>query len=264
LRGNWQDFNWHDASRGPSAIAERTFLVPAHPGSPWRVGVKRMHICIHSLSYFWMWLHRLASSLQASCRVTLVFAIFYTYFLVSFHLFLAIFNPPLLFYSYSIHILFLLNQIALPSHSFIFFFSPLLLYASFHSRSRSVRPLLVTFFSCDREISGRWISISNISAIWFNSYVYRYRVGQKSKLLILSEHVNKAEKTGGTWTNTNSFRENEALSDIFTWNILRRNSFMFKYLWLMKAVNEITARQTRTSLRKHDDIKVRSMQYLTT
>ena len=32
----------------------------------------------------------------------------------------------------------------------------------------------------------------------------------------------------------------------------------------MKAVNEITARQTRTSLRKHDDIKVRSMQYLTT
>ena len=22
LRGNWQDFNWHDASRGPSAIAE--------------------------------------------------------------------------------------------------------------------------------------------------------------------------------------------------------------------------------------------------
>ena len=22
LRGSWQDFNWHDASRGPSAIAE--------------------------------------------------------------------------------------------------------------------------------------------------------------------------------------------------------------------------------------------------
>ena len=22
LRGNWQDFNWHDASRGPSAMAE--------------------------------------------------------------------------------------------------------------------------------------------------------------------------------------------------------------------------------------------------
>ena len=26
LRGNWQDFNWHDASRGPSAIAELLVL----------------------------------------------------------------------------------------------------------------------------------------------------------------------------------------------------------------------------------------------
>ena len=43
-----------------------------------------------------------------------------------------------------------------------------------------------------------------------------YRVGQKSKLLILSEYVNKAEKIEGTCTNTNSFRENEALSDVFT------------------------------------------------
>jgi len=34
-------------------------------------------------------------------------------------------------------------------------------------------------------------------------------------------------------------------------------------LWL-KAVNEITARQTRTSLRKHDVIKVCSIEYLTT
>ena len=33
-------------------------------------------------------------------------------------------------------------------------------------------------------------------------------------------------------------------------------------LWL-KAVNEITARQTRTSLRKHDVIKVCSIEYLT-
>jgi len=36
-----------------------------------------------------------------------------------------------------------------------------------------------------------------------------YRVGQKSKLLILSEFVNKTEKVGGTWTNTNRYRENE-------------------------------------------------------
>jgi len=28
-------------------------------------------------------------------------------------------------------------------------------------------------------------------------------------------NVNKNEKIGGTWTNTNSYRENEALSDIF-------------------------------------------------
>jgi len=49
-----------------------------------------------------------------------------------------------------------------------------------------------------------------------------YRVGQKSKLLILSEYVNKTEKVGGKWTNKNSYRENEALADIFTWNILSR------------------------------------------
>ena len=43
--------------------------------------------------------------------------------------------------------------------------------------------------------------------------------GSKSKLLIFSEYVNKTEKIGETWTNTNSYRENDALSDIFTWNI---------------------------------------------
>ena len=31
---------------------------------------------------------------------------------------------------------------------------------------------------------------------------------------------------------SNSCRENEALSDIFTWNILRHNCFMFNILWL--------------------------------
>ena len=39
-------------------------------------------------------------------------------------------------------------------------------------------------------------------------------MGQKSKLLILSEYVNKTEKIGGAWTNTNSYGKDEALSDI--------------------------------------------------
>jgi len=89
-----------------------------------------------------------------------------------------------------------------------------------------------------------------------------YRVGQKSKLLILSEYVNKTEKIGGVWTKTNICRENWALSDIFTRIILRHNCFVFKHS-MIKTVNEITDRQTRTSLRKHDVIKVCSKEYLT-
>jgi len=84
-----------------------------------------------------------------------------------------------------------------------------------------------------------------------------------NKLLILIQYVNKAEKIGWTWANTNSNKENEALPDIFQVKcflcytiILCLNS-----LWL-KAVNEITARQTRTSLAKF--IKVCSIEYLTT
>jgi len=50
-----------------------------------------------------------------------------------------------------------------------------------------------------------------------------YRLGQKSKLLILSERVNNTEKTGGMRTNTNSYGENGAATDIFTRNILRHN-----------------------------------------
>jgi len=42
------------------------------------------------------------------------------------------------------------------------------------------------------------------------------RMGQKSKLVILSVYVNKTEKIGGTLTTTNSYGENEAVSDIFT------------------------------------------------
>jgi len=43
-----------------------------------------------------------------------------------------------------------------------------------------------------------------------------HRVGQKSKLLILSEYVNKTEKIVEMRTNTNIYRENGALSDIFS------------------------------------------------
>jgi len=56
--------------------------------------------------------------------------------------------------------------------------------------------------------------------------------GSESKVLILSECVNKTDEIGATWTNTNSYREKEALSDIFTRNILlhnRPNCFMFKF-----------------------------------
>jgi len=88
-----------------------------------------------------------------------------------------------------------------------------------------------------------------------------YRVDQKSKLVILSEYVNKTENIGEMWTNTNIYRENAALSYIFTWNILRRNCSMSKYS--INEVNEITARQTRTSLCKHDVIKMCSIDYLT-
>jgi len=37
LRGSWQDFNWHDSSRGPSAIAELlvTFDQPPYISSKW-------------------------------------------------------------------------------------------------------------------------------------------------------------------------------------------------------------------------------------
>jgi len=51
-----------------------------------------------------------------------------------------------------------------------------------------------------------------------------YRVGQKSKMLILSEYVNKTEKIGGMWTNKNSYREN----DVWYFHVKRHNCVMFK------------------------------------
>jgi len=105
------------------------------------------------------------------------------------------------------------------------------------------------------------IHIASLGLMWrYNVPLCKYRVGQKSKLLIFSEYVNKTEKIGGTWTNTNNYKENEALSDIFTWNILHHNRcFMFKYSMTVL----ITQRSIRP-LRKHDVIKVYSMEYLTT
>jgi len=54
-----------------------------------------------------------------------------------------------------------------------------------------------------------------------------YRVGQKSKLLILSECVNKTGKIGGMWTTKHIYRENGAMSDIFTWNILSQLFYVY-------------------------------------
>ena len=60
----------------------------------------------------------------------------------------------------------------------------------------------------------------------------------------------------------NSYRENEALSDMFTWNIYCTIVLCLNILWL-KAVNEITADYTTRQLRKHGVIKVCSIEYLT-
>jgi len=77
----------------------------------------------------------------------------------------------------------------------------------------------------------------------------------------------QTEKIGGTWTNTNNYRENEALSNIFTWNIFCQYFLCLNILWL-KAVSvgtTIIAEQTRTrTLRKYDVITVCSIEYVTT
>ena len=89
-------------------------------------------------------------------------------------------------------------------------------------------------------------------------------MGQKSKLLILSECVNRTEKIGGTWTNTNSCRENEALSDICTWNILRHNWFKLMFTYSMTESSQWNYCYANRPLRKHDVIKVCGIEYLTT
>ena len=82
------------------------------------------------------------------------------------------------------------------------------------------------------------------------------RLGQKSKLLILSECVNNTEKIGGMWTNKNSYREKEVGPIVWYFHVKYFMSVVLclNILWL-KAINEIIATQTRTSLCKHDVIK---------
>ena len=87
--------------------------------------------------------------------------------------------------------------------------------------------------------------IMKLSAVDRGSIHFDIQGGSKSNLLIFSEYVNKTEKIGGMWTKKNSYRENEVLSDIFSWNILWHNCLSLNIPWL-KAINEITARQTRT------------------
>ena len=67
------------------------------------------------------------------------------------------------------------------------------------------------------RVRSTWVVIDKLKLLTILCRIYR--VGHKSKRLILSECVSKTEKIGGMWTNTNIYRENGALSDIFTWNI---------------------------------------------
>jgi len=114
---------------------------------------------------------------------------------------------------------------------------------SFHNNRQTlpIGPSAFCFFWCTQSAAiVALFAISGHARTWGPNNVnvgytgLIYRVGQKSKLLILSEYVNKIEKIWGIYT------ENGALSGIFTWNILRHNCL--KILWL-KAVNEITAKK---------------------
>jgi len=64
------------------------------------------------------------------------------------------------------------------------------------------------------------------------------------------------------WTNKNGYRGNEVSSDISR-EMFYVTVVLCLNILILKAVSEITARQTSTSLRKHDVIKVCSIEYLT-
>jgi len=128
----------------------------------------------------------------------------------------------------------------------------------------------------DHASSMTWLTVSSIlRALSYRSLrehgnlTLGLQLGRvkKSKLLILSECVNKT-----SWEDRRNVNKYEQLQRkwsivwFLTWNILRHDCFTFKYS-MTEAINEITGQtpwQTRTSLRKHDVIKVCSMEYLTT
>ena len=66
---------------------------------------------------------------------------------------------------------------------------------------------------CDSTSCSSYLNVTFTTCIICKTHT---RTGwvTKSKLLILSVFVNKTNKIGWTWTNTNSYRENEKLSDI--------------------------------------------------
>jgi len=114
-----------------------------------------------------------------------------------------------------------------------------------------------------------WYRVSSVAYVykciinkfyWNSKQLCSIQGLSKSKLLLLSEYANETEKIGGAWANTNIYRENGALSDIFTSTIWRHNCFMLKYS-MTESCQWNTARQTRTSLRKHDVIKVAYVAY---
>ena len=102
-------------------------------------------------------------------------------------------------------------------------------------------------------IKDKFASCNNL----LNTFIYR--VGEKSKLLILSEYVNKTEKIGVMWTNTNSYRESEDLSAISMWNIFTSQVFLCLNILLPIIRFDYTTRP----LRKHDVIEVCSVEHST-
>jgi len=87
-------------------------------------------------------------------------------------------------------------------------------------------------------------------------------VGQKSKLLILSEYVKKTVKIGRN-VNKRTAAEKMKYCLIFSREIFYVTIVLCLNILRLTAINEITARETRTRFCKHDIIKVCSIEYLT-
>ena len=101
------------------------------------------------------------------------------------------------------------------------------------------RDALVELATERTQLHPEYVQLTHSHRVQYSAHIHEslvsrgfannYRVGQKSKRSILSEYVYKTGKIGWLWTNTNIYRENGALSDMITENILRHNCFMFKY-----------------------------------